>query len=65
MAFAYMVGLFCLYGRSLLTLWAVLHSEYTKVLVRNNQWVEFFIEGRRSRTGCVCVCVCVSVRVCE
>jgi glycerol-3-phosphate O-acyltransferase len=34
-------------------LWAAVLSEYTKVLVRNNQWVEFFIEGRRSRTGWV------------
>jgi len=47
-------------------LWAALLSEYTKVLVRNNQWVEFFIEGRRSRTGCVCVSesVCARARMC-
>jgi len=32
-------------------LWAAVLSEYTKVLVRTNQWVEFFIEGRRSRSG--------------
>ena len=32
-------------------LWAAVLSEYTKVLVRSNQWVEFFIEARRSRTG--------------
>ena len=32
-------------------LWAAVLSAYAQVLLRNNQWVEFFVEGKRSRSG--------------
>ncbi|KAJ1482335.1 acyltransferase-domain-containing protein [Baffinella frigidus] len=32
-------------------LWTAVLSEYTSELVKQNQWIEFFIEGSRSRSG--------------
>jgi 1-acyl-sn-glycerol-3-phosphate acyltransferase len=32
-------------------LWAAIVSAYLQELLRHNQWVEFFVEGARSRTG--------------
>jgi 1-acyl-sn-glycerol-3-phosphate acyltransferase len=32
-------------------LWAAIVSAYLQELLRHNQWVEFFVEGTRSRTG--------------